>query len=581
MFSPFNAGSNNKLDTSTKNEATGLPVGETFTKSDYMSDSFAVFSKVRANRKFCDFILVVKGDSIPVHKLLLAAASPFFDSMFSGSLKEKDAGSLRFEDIKPEILKQIVDFIYSGKITVTERNVQDLFSASILFQIEWITDVCCDFWKCRLHPLNCLGVRKLADAYNCKELYNRCQDYIHKNYLKLINTEEHSLLSYEEIKELVSSDEIIIDSEKSVFDAVLKWTKHNPEKRLTHFADLMSYVRFPLINAKSLMNNVANEPFIRNDARCKDFLIEAMRYHLVPEERHMLTSDRTQKRKPSGMQPHVILAGGMHSVECRMYNEFFNNAISMAPMRHRKLHAGVTASHNLLFVIGGKDRHNYATKTGQSYNPLNNTWTDIPSMAVKHYNFGICSVNGLIYACGGHDGAAVHNYVESYDILTSKWSSCPVMISKSENVRAAILDNCIYCIGNVGSETNLERYDPREGLWYAMSSLANYRKCSDVVAHGKYLYCLGGLNHNNQTESSGERFEVRHNKWQPMPPMFIARHSHSLVEIDGVIYILGGENNNLATTKVERYDINHNEWSTMEFANVKHVSGGAAVVCIL
>lgn len=363
-----------------------------------------------------------------------------------------------------------------------------------------------------------------------------------------------------------------------MFDALLKWTKHNPEKRLTHFADLMSYVRFPLIDAKILMNNVANEPFIRNDAQCKDFLIEAMRYHLVPEERHMLTSDRTQKRKPSGMQPHVILAGGIHSVECRMYNEFFNIAISMAPMRHRKLHAGVTASHNLLFVVGGKDRHNYATKTAQSYNPLNNTWTDIPSMAVKHYDFGICSVNGLIYACGGHDGSAVHNYVESYDILTSKWSSCPVMISKSENVRAAILNNSIYCIGNVGSETNLERYDPREGLWYAMSSLTNYRKCSDMVSHGNYLYCLGGLNHNNQTESSGERFEVRHNKWQSMPPMFIARHSHSLVEIDSIIYILGGENNNLATTKIERYDINHNEWSIMEFANVKHVSGGAAVV---
>lgn len=108
---------------------------------------------------------MVKGDSIPVHKLLLAAASPFFDSMFSDTLKEKDAGSLRFEDIKPEIVKQIIDFIYSGEITVTERNVRDLLSASILLQIDWITNVCCDFWKCRLHPLNCLGVRKLAGKF--------------------------------------------------------------------------------------------------------------------------------------------------------------------------------------------------------------------------------------------------------------------------------------------------------------------------------------------------------------------------------------------------------------------------------
>uniref|UniRef100_A0A1A9WF28 BTB domain-containing protein n=1 Tax=Glossina brevipalpis TaxID=37001 RepID=A0A1A9WF28_9MUSC len=200
----FKTDNNNKFDTTTKNEATGLPVGETFTKLDYMSDSFSIFKRIRENRKYCDFILVVRGESIPIHRLLLAAASPFFDSMFSGNSMEKDENSLKFEDIKADVLKQIIEFIYSGKITVTEKNVQDLFSASILLQIEWITNVCCDFWKCRLHPLNCLGVRKLAEAYNCKELYNRCQDYIHKNYIKLINTEEHSLLSYEESKPIMN-----------------------------------------------------------------------------------------------------------------------------------------------------------------------------------------------------------------------------------------------------------------------------------------------------------------------------------------------------------------------------------------
>ena len=57
------------------------------------------------------------------------------------------------------------------------------------------------------------------------------------------------------------------------------------------------------------MTTVDSENLIRDDAGCKDLLLEAMRYHLLPEQRSSLTSERTMERKPDGMRPYIFAIG--------------------------------------------------------------------------------------------------------------------------------------------------------------------------------------------------------------------------------------------------------------------------------
>lgn len=72
---------------------------------------------------------------------------------------------VQFEDIDICTLKQIIDFIYSGKLTVNEKNVRNLLVASSLLQIDWITKKCFQFCKHRLNVSNCFSLRKLAGVY--------------------------------------------------------------------------------------------------------------------------------------------------------------------------------------------------------------------------------------------------------------------------------------------------------------------------------------------------------------------------------------------------------------------------------
>lgn len=44
---------------------------------------------------------------------------------------------------------------------------------------------------------------------------------------------------------------------------------------------------------------VEEEALIKNNNTCKDFLIEAMKYHLMPaDQRHLIKTDRTRPRTP-------------------------------------------------------------------------------------------------------------------------------------------------------------------------------------------------------------------------------------------------------------------------------------------
>lgn len=71
----------------------------------------------------------------------------------------------------------------------------------------------------------------------------------------------------------------------------------------------MNHVRLPLVSRDFLMSCVATEPLIREDLCCKDLLLEAMKYHLLPEQRSLMNTQRTGERRPDGIKPYIFAVG--------------------------------------------------------------------------------------------------------------------------------------------------------------------------------------------------------------------------------------------------------------------------------
>ena len=72
---------------------------------------------------------------------------------------------------------------------------------------------------------------------------------------------------------------------------------------------LLSNIRMPLMSREFLMYTVESEEIIQMDESCKDLLIEAMKYHLMPEKRNQLQSIRTKERRSQACRPMLFAVG--------------------------------------------------------------------------------------------------------------------------------------------------------------------------------------------------------------------------------------------------------------------------------
>ena len=86
--------------------------------------------------EFTDVEIFCKDVTIKSHKAILSARSPVFRAMFSSPCIENKTGSVKIDNIEPEILKDLVAFIYSGKVKKLDENVTELFLAADMYLVE-------------------------------------------------------------------------------------------------------------------------------------------------------------------------------------------------------------------------------------------------------------------------------------------------------------------------------------------------------------------------------------------------------------------------------------------------------------
>ncbi|XP_012590002.1 PREDICTED: pleckstrin homology domain-containing family N member 1 [Condylura cristata] len=178
-----------------------------------------------------------------------------------------------------------------------------LLPAASLLQLNGVRDACCKFLLSQLDPSNCLGIRGFADTHSCGDLLKAAHRYVLQHFVDVAKTEEFMLLPLKQVLELVSSDSLNVPSEEDVYRAVLSWVKHDVDARRQHVPRLMKCVRLPLLSRDFLLGHVDAEGLVRHHPDCKDLLIEALKFHLLPEQRGVLGTSRTRPRRCEGAGP--------------------------------------------------------------------------------------------------------------------------------------------------------------------------------------------------------------------------------------------------------------------------------------
>ncbi|XP_028818618.1 speckle-type POZ protein-like [Denticeps clupeoides] len=89
-----------------------------------------------------DCSLVVGGQEIQAHKAILAARCPVFRAMFTHDMKGRRTNRVEVQGVEPEVLKELVTFIYTGKAPNLQDMATELLVAADMYLLERLKRMC-------------------------------------------------------------------------------------------------------------------------------------------------------------------------------------------------------------------------------------------------------------------------------------------------------------------------------------------------------------------------------------------------------------------------------------------------------
>lgn len=248
--------------------------------------------------KFLDCVVRVGEREFPCHRLVLAACSPYFRARF---LAEPDgAGELRLEEVSPDVVSQVLHYLYTSEIALDEANVQDLFAAAHRFQIPSIFTICVSFLQKRLCLANCLAVFRLGLLLDCARLAVAARDFICARFPLVARDNDFLGLSADELIAIISSDGLNVEKEEAVFEAVMRWASSGDAEaqadRQRALPTVFESIRCRLLPRAFLESRVERHPLVRSQP-------ELLRKVQMVKDAHegRLTTLR-KKRKEKGEQ---------------------------------------------------------------------------------------------------------------------------------------------------------------------------------------------------------------------------------------------------------------------------------------
>ncbi len=128
------------------------------------------------NEEYCDITLVCGGTQFSAHKVILAAASPYFECLLGSQFAESKQNEIDLSESigNAETLDKVLEFIYTGSLLIDGDNYRDLLSACTLFLLTGATDLISEYLKNSLVIANCLEIFELAYKYSLEDISKIC-----------------------------------------------------------------------------------------------------------------------------------------------------------------------------------------------------------------------------------------------------------------------------------------------------------------------------------------------------------------------------------------------------------------------
>ncbi|KAK6758439.1 hypothetical protein RB195_015951 [Necator americanus] len=243
---------------------------------------FSSLQCLQSHGQLCDIEIFMRKGTIVAHKVILAAAIPFFKTMFTGNKEEARSHRISIRSIDHNILKQLISHVYGHSLVVSEGNVEAMLLAADFLQLRHISDICSIFiLDYVLDYENALGIREFLSTVGYSSEALEVEQFIERNFLPISFTEEFITLPIDKLEGLLSRNHLNVD-EEDIFTAAARWIEYYPARIKVAFR-VLSCVRLRLLKKDFLVNVVARHQVFLIDDSCHRLINEVKSYVLEPE----------------------------------------------------------------------------------------------------------------------------------------------------------------------------------------------------------------------------------------------------------------------------------------------------------
>jgi len=160
-----------------------------------------------------DIIIKCGDNAFYCHKYMLSARSPVFQAMFISDMVETKSGTVKVEDVQPDVMTEILQYVYTGCSLNIDKHAKAILAAAEKYLLDQLKVCCEDHLSGILDVGNCIELLLLGERNNATALKKAALLYLTDNMTKFIagdwkqKLKNHPVLVMEVMENLMAKND--------------------------------------------------------------------------------------------------------------------------------------------------------------------------------------------------------------------------------------------------------------------------------------------------------------------------------------------------------------------------------------
>lgn len=525
-------------------------------------------NEFRSREQLCDVVIsTTDGREFLAHKLVLAASSSFFLSLFTLDMREKHQQVVEVGNIRASVMVRVIDYIYTGAFcsAVTPSEARELFAAADYLVLPGLKQLATQVLKKSLSPENCLRTLTWSHKFSCVSLFAHAFQFILCNFNSVSHTDDFLKLSPKQLRPILGSNNLRVVDEEDVYEALKRWTEHIEHDRRPLFLEFFPLVRLEHVSKFYIENIIYQDILALRDERHRCDILDI--FHASSAV--YAYGDAQAVINPLQPPRHqVAMVITVLAPDVYAYIPTTKEWLEMSSVPTPRIFSSSAMCSCMIYNIGGLADSGDSSNVVECFDPSANAWFAKASLPVPTRGAGSAVLGEFLYVVGGRSNSARFNIVQRYDPRTDNWT---LVTSLHEPRSGTALVSCrgnLYAIGGRKDEStflgSVECYSPKSNTWSLVAPMNVTRASAAAASLNDKIYVIGGVRSSEVSHNSCEVYDVIYDQWTMMAKTVVPRSYAGIAVFKGSLLICGGEDSGDFHDTIECYDIAQDRWKIMD-----------------